>query len=166
MDRVHRSAWAGHRGLGAALLGLALAGAVVLAAGAAEARPHDGGCRGKGHDFGIERVERKVPRLALAPETEKAIYAALDEARAVRRSVDRDIRSAHERMKALLDQDRPAVEEVLKQADLLGALQNELRKAELTALVAVRSLLSPEQWEKLHAKGREHRRGGATRDGL
>jgi Spy/CpxP family protein refolding chaperone len=139
-------------------------GVVVLAAGAAESRPHDGGCRGRGHGFGIERLERKLPRLALAPETEKAIYAALDEARAVRRSVDRDIRSAHERLRALLDQDRPTVEEVLAQADLLGALQNELRKAELSALVAVRSLLSPEQWEMLHEKRHERRRGGAATD--
>ncbi len=166
MERLGRAGEGWHRSLRAALVGLALAGAAALVAGGAQARPDGGGCAGKRHGFGVERLERKVSRLELAPETEKAVYAALDEARAARRSLDRDVHAAHEKMRALLEQDRPAVADVLAQADVLGELESRLRKADLKAMVAVRSLLSPQQWQALHEHRHERERRAEVGEGL
>jgi len=149
----------------APLLALALAAVAVFATGIAQAGPPGGGGGSRGHGHGIERVERKVPRLGLAPDTEKAVYAALDEARATRRALERDAHAAHERLRSLLDQDRPPLEEVLAQADALGALQTEIRKADLRAMVAVRTLLSPQQWETFRARRHERPRGGDAAEG-
>lgn len=153
------------RSVRGALLALALGGVAALAGGAAWARPHGGDCGGRHHGMGIEQLERKVPGLELAPDTEKAVYAAIDQARAKRRSLDRELGAAHERLRALLDQERPEVDAVLAQADKLGALRTELHKLELRAKVAVRALLSPEQWEQLHPKHHEHRHGGEPGEG-
>ena len=152
------------RGVRVALLVIAVGSVAALASGVAVARSHGGGCDGRHHGFGIERLERKVPRLALAAEAEQAVYAAIDQARAKRRSLDRQIHAAHERLRTLLDQERPELDAVLEQADALGALRTERGKAELRAMVAVRALLSPEQWEQLRAKRHEHRRGGAPQE--
>jgi Spy/CpxP family protein refolding chaperone len=48
--------------------------------------------------------------------------------------------------------DKPDLDAILAQADSLGALKTEARKAQLRTLVGIRGLLTPEQWTEL--KGR------------
>lgn len=151
----------GTRGWKTAAAAIALAATMGIGAGAS-ARPHGGSCGGKG--FGLERLERDIASLGLEQAKLDAAYQAIDQARAQRRSLDGEIRAAHERMRELLEQDAPAVDAVTAQAEKLGALQTEARKAELRALVQVRSLLTPEQWKQIEPRGHRGRfdRGGPS----
>jgi Spy/CpxP family protein refolding chaperone len=138
------------------------AAAVAIAAVAtanqhAMARP-GGKCDG-GKGAKLERLERDVARIGLPQEALASVYQAIDEARVQRRAFDGQLHDAHERMRALLAQDAPSIEDVTAQADSIGALQTEARKAELRALVQVRNLLSAEQWQQL-----DSRRGHGPRD--
>jgi len=142
------------RGRGAAL------GAALLAAGlggtAAWARGPGGGCGGGPG----ERLERRLAGLGLPDATLDAAHAELDEARALRRDLEGERHAARERMRALLGEEQPDPAAVMAEADALGALALEARKADLRALLAIRTLLTPEQWEAL----RPPQRGGPPGD--
>jgi len=131
----------------------------VTALGAnAWARPHGGMCGGKG--FALERLERGVATLELEQEKLDAVYQVIDQARGQRRGLDAEIRTAHERMRELLEQDAPSVDAVTAQADSIGELTTAARKVELRALVQVRTLLTPEQWQQLEKMRGERHHGG------
>lgn len=120
------------------------AGLLLALAPGAQARPPGGhGPDPLGH------LEFALARLDLDAETEAAAYAVLDDARSARRSDEKAIREAHEALRNLLEQDAPDVEAAMAQADALGTLETERRKAELRALLEVRSLIGPQGWAKL-----------------
>ncbi|CAG0948404.1 hypothetical protein MYXO_00022 [Myxococcaceae bacterium] len=136
----------------AAIAGVTALG--IATAGAALAKP-GGGCGGGGH--ALEHLERRVAGAGLPAATVQAIYARLDLARNERRALDASLEAAHERMRELLDADEASVDSVLAQADTIGALETEARKIGLRAMVDVRGLVTPEQWESL---GRPRRGDG------
>lgn len=128
--------------------------AVTTAGQQATARPGET-CRGdKGAK--LERLEREVASLGLPQDDLASVYQVIDQARVQRRAFDGELHAAHERMRALLDQDTPSVEDVTAQADSIGALQTEARKVELRALIEVRNQVGAERWQQLEAK-RGHR---------
>jgi Spy/CpxP family protein refolding chaperone len=129
--------------------------AVAIATQQATARP--GGTCGGGKGAKLEHLERDVARLGLEQDQLANVYEVIDQARVQRRAFDGELHAAHERMRALLDQDAPSVEAVTTQADSIGALQTEARKVELRALVQVRNLLTAEQWQQLESEKRGHR---------
>jgi Spy/CpxP family protein refolding chaperone len=139
-----------------AVAALAL-GALLVARPDAAAKSSGGSCRGHGA-HALEKLERGVGKLGLDEDKLTAAYAVIDEARKERRALDVEIRTAHERMRELLEQDEPNVDAVTAQADVIGGLTTQARKIELRASVEVRSMLTPEQREKL-AKRRDHRGG-------
>jgi Spy/CpxP family protein refolding chaperone len=65
----------------------------------------------------------------------------------------------HERMRTLLEADKPDVNAVLAQADSVGALKTEARKAQLRNLLAIRALLTAEQWTDLKRRMESDRPG-------
>jgi Spy/CpxP family protein refolding chaperone len=139
------------------------AGAIAIAAVAtagqqADARP--GGSCGGGKGAKLEHLERGVSRLGLPQQQLESVYQVIDQARVQRRAFDGELNAANERMRTLLEQDAPSVEAVTAQADSIGVLQTEARKVELRALVQVRNLLSPEQWQQLESKRGHRDRGG------
>lgn len=146
------SRWTRSGRIGAAAV-VAIA-AVATAGQQASARP-GAKCAGGG-GARLEHLERDLARLGLPQERLGAVYQVIDEARSQRRAFDGELYAAHERMRALLDEDEPSLDAVTAQADSIGALQTEARKVELRALVQVRSLLGAEQWQQLEAK-RGHR---------
>jgi Spy/CpxP family protein refolding chaperone len=165
-DRTHGSETrpaARRRGTTRAL-GIVLAVAATTAfAAAASAGPHGGrgGCdfRG-GPGFGLSRLERGVEQLDLAPDTKQAVYKVIDQARTQQRALADQIRAAHQQMRTLLDAPTPDVDAVLAQADTLGGLMTQERKNDLRALVQIRTMLTPEQWQQLEPHGRRGGPGG------
>jgi Spy/CpxP family protein refolding chaperone len=142
-----------------------LAGAVVavvaialLGAGMAESRPKRG-CHGHGHDGRLDRLVAKLADLGLDTQTRAAAAQVIEQARAEGEEQRDEAREARRTLHELLQQDPPAVEQVMAQADTVGALETERRKAKLRTLLELRALLTPEQWEQLHE--RRHRRGRA-----
>ncbi len=132
-----------------AALALALA-VVTTVAGTAVAKRHGGS---PGHGSMLGRVERGVDELELAPETRKSVDAILDQARAQRRELRDQLRTARGQMRGMLDESAPSTDAVLAQADAIGALETQATKLDLQAIIQVRKLLSAEQWQELRAHG-------------
>ena len=132
----------------AAITALAL-GALLASGRTASARPQGGGaCGGEGPHM-LERLERGLGGLGLDQKELDAAYAVIDQARKERRALDGEIRTAHERMRELLDQDKPDADTVTAQADTIGGLMTQARKIDLRAIVQVRNMLTPEQRKKV-----------------
>jgi Spy/CpxP family protein refolding chaperone len=151
-------------------LGLALAAAAALPAVALAKGGGPGGCGGGGHRGGpgmggpsVERLERRVERLDLEAKSQAAVYAILDQARSEQRARRSELRTAHEKMRALLEQDSPDLAAVEAQSDAIGALQTAAHKASLRTLISLRPHLTKEQWAELQPP---KRRGGPDDDDL
>lgn len=133
-------------------LGLLVIGGLAIAA-AAGAKP--GGGRGHGH--GLKGLEHSLERLELAPGVESSVSAILDAARADHEALRSEIREAKEQMWSLMAQDAPDEAAVLAQAETVGALMTEARKARILTMLQVRAQLTPEQRAALDAERGEKR---------
>jgi Spy/CpxP family protein refolding chaperone len=125
-----------------------LVGAVQLA-NKAIARPQGGGCHGGGK---FMHFERHLEGIQLDTGTREAVTRLLEESRVAKQASREEVRAAHVRMRELIEADKPDLDAILAQADSLGALETEARKAQLRTFVGIRGLLKPEQWTEL--KGR------------
>jgi Spy/CpxP family protein refolding chaperone len=63
-----------------------------------------------------------------------------------------------EQLRKLLDGDSPKLDDVMQWADRIGAAETELKKSRLHTMLEIRTLLTPEQRQKL-VKIFEQRRG-------
>jgi Spy/CpxP family protein refolding chaperone len=131
-----------------AIAAAAVAATVVLVAAAGGARP-PGPPPGPPGPPPLGIVTRNAARLGLDDATLQAI------GQIVRESQDRDqvlrdqLRAAHERMHQILSQASPDEPAALAQADAIGALETELHKNRLRAILRIRATLTPEQREEL-----------------
>lgn len=108
--------------------------------------------RGPHHEGppGFDRMlERDADRLGLDAETRAHVREIADAARAAAEPLEEQRRALRERMRALLDQDAPDVDAVMRLADQMGAVDTELRKRHLRTLLDIRALLTPAQREEL-----------------
>jgi Spy/CpxP family protein refolding chaperone len=122
-----------------------VAGALALLGGPATA--------GEGHGrFGrhgpppIDRIlERHAEELGLSDEVRAEVReiaaAAEQEAEPLRDALSAERDAMH----ALLAQDAPDPDAVMRQAEAIGAAETEMHKQRLRTLLAVRELLTPEQ---------------------
>jgi Spy/CpxP family protein refolding chaperone len=135
---------------------LAVVGALVAglgATGALRASAFGGGCGG-GH--GLWGLERGIGQLGLPADTLQSVNQTLAQAREQEKAIRDQLRAAHEQLHALLAQTPPNVDQVLAQADSIGSLETQAKKIELQAIVAVRGILSPAQWQQLQSQRWHH----------
>jgi len=104
-------------------------------------------------------LEEHADRLGLDDDTRAAIRAIVDESRARAAELHDDHREARRALRDLLEQDSPDEAAVMKQAELLGAIETQLRKHRLQALLRIHALLTPEQRKEMMALHRERHRG-------
>jgi Spy/CpxP family protein refolding chaperone len=140
-----------HRQVAATLSALALA----LPASAVWAEHGHGR---PGHHGPGKMLERHLDELGLEPEQREAIQALLDAAKQEREQHREQMRAAFEEMHALLDQDTPDENAVMRQVELIGELRTEGHKRMLHTLLAVRAELTPEQRAQLREKMKEDMR--------
>ena len=142
--------------LAAGLLAISLAG---LAAGAAaqpsappNAPPPPHGRWHPGSPPGppfSDVLERHADELGLDADTVARIHAIAEKSREAEKPLADQLRSLHQAMREMLEADAPKLDDVMQQADRIGALETELRKARLSTMLEIRALLSPEQRQKL-----------------
>ena len=136
---------------GAAGAVLALVVVALLGASTALSKPH-GDCRGHhGKGARLDRLEAKLAELELDADTRAAAERVLEQARTEREARRDQVRDARNALHELLEQETPAVEQVMAQADALGALETEAHKSKLRTMLELRALLSAEQWQSLEA---------------
>jgi Spy/CpxP family protein refolding chaperone len=144
---------------------LAAAGlALALLPGAALAE-RSGGGRGPKPSFD-HLLERHAERLGLDDATQARIRAIADARREEGERLAERVRALHGEMRALLDQDAPDTDAVMRQAEAIGAAETEMHKQRLATLLEIRALLTPEQRRELvrivEERKREH--GPGRRD--
>jgi Spy/CpxP family protein refolding chaperone len=135
---------------------LALVVVALLGAGTAYSKPRHGGCHG--HGGRLDRLEAKLADLELDVDTRAAAARVLEQARSEREAQRDEMRDARRVLHELLEQETPVVEQVMAQADALGALETEAHKAKLRTMLELRAVLGAEQWQELkgslrHGKG-------------
>jgi Spy/CpxP family protein refolding chaperone len=135
--------------MGAAGAALALVVVALLGAGMAESRPRHGGCQGHGPSARLDRLEAKLADLELDAETRAAAEQLIATARTEGEARRDELTSAREALHELLEQEAPALEAVLAQAEAIGALETESHKARLRSMIELRSLLGAERWQEL-----------------
>jgi Spy/CpxP family protein refolding chaperone len=123
---------------------LALLGPVGVDAAGAWAGGGQGCYRG-----GTEQLERRLDRLELDAETQAAVDRVMDGARIAGRAQRKQLWQAREQMRALLEQDTPAVEAVMAQADAIGALEVAMQKQRLRTVLELRVVVGAERWKEL-----------------
>ena len=136
---------------------LALFVVALLGAGTAFSTPGHRGCEGHGKGGRLDRLEAKLADLPLDTETRAAAAQVLERARSEREARHEDLREARHNLYALLEQETPVVEQVMAQAEALGALETEAHKSKLRTMLELRALLGAEQWEALRSSLHEHR---------
>jgi Spy/CpxP family protein refolding chaperone len=143
------------RALGAALLALVgLAVAADAQQPAAPSTPSGSGPRGWRHGPpGPPPIEELLERHADELGLDAALQAKIrDIAAQARQQAQPDVdqlRSLHEAMHQLLVSDSPDSQQVMSQADRIGAAETQLRKQRLATMLEIRALLTPEQRQKL-----------------
>jgi Spy/CpxP family protein refolding chaperone len=96
------------------------------------------------------RLEQQLRELGLDSTQLAKTQAILADAKRTREEIDGRLQKAFEEMRTLLEQDTPNEAAVMSQADRIGAIRTEGRKAMLHALLAVRADLTPAQRQKLN----------------
>jgi len=150
---------------------LLASGVVAVTAVAQPPGPEPGGAapgsgpRGPHGPPRIERVlERHADELGLSAETRAAIGEIAAKARQHERPASEQLRALHEQMRVFLDAESPKLDDVMQWADRIGAAETELKKQRLRTMLEIRTLLTPEQRQKLvqiFEQRRGHRKGFA-----
>jgi hypothetical protein len=99
--------------------------------------------------FPPELVMGNQAAIGLTADQRTAIEHALEEARPHLQDSERAVREEAEKLKALLNAERPDEPEVLAQSDKLLNMEKELRRGHLRLLVRIKTCLTPEQQAKL-----------------
>jgi Spy/CpxP family protein refolding chaperone len=107
-------------------------------------------------------LERHAAELDLDADTRATIREIAAKARQEEQPVADQLHTLHTQMHELLDGDSPKLDDVMQWADRIGAVETELKKRRLRTMLEIRTLLTPEQRQKLveiFEERRGHRRG-------
>ena len=126
---------------------LALAGAASAGGSPDETRPPGG------------LITRNAARLGLQGDALAAVQAVIDASGARHADLLAKLDTARDAMRDLLSQPVPDSKAVMAQADAIGAVETELHKNRLQAIMEIRALLTPDQRKMLLAiRDEEHAR--------
>jgi len=141
-----------------ALLAISLLALAGLAGAAGE---EPGPANAPGRPFGAWRhggpgpppigdvLARHAAELGLDADALARIRVIAETARAEEQPLVERLGALHQAMHKLLEADAPKSDEVMQQADQIGAAETALRKHQLGTLLEIRALLTPEQRQKL-----------------
>ncbi len=106
-----------------------------------------------------ERIERMADDLGLAPQALDKIKERLHAAKKEHVQLRAELDAAKLELHRLLDQDAPDKAAVLRQVDAVGQKKQAIEKLKIAALLDVRSMLTPEQRQKLRTLQEDRGRG-------
>ncbi len=135
------------------LAALAVAALATASAGAAGAF----GRRGGPPDLG--RLEHRIERLDLSADARAKAFAIVDAARPKQRALREQVRTAHQKLGALLESGAPDTAALDAQVDALGALRTQQHKQFLHTMIQIGALLPADQRTQWMAppRGGDHR---------
>lgn len=107
----------------------------------------------------LTRLEERIDSLGLDDQTRTTIHATIDEAQATLHDIRRQLRDAHQQLRALMAQEAPDKDVLAQQSEVIGSLEAQYRTQTLSTLLAVRALLTPEQRASLRESMQHHGAG-------
>jgi Spy/CpxP family protein refolding chaperone len=145
-----------HRRSAARILPI-LAGVLLLASSALAGPPGEPPHGGPGGPGGPEQfIARESKRLGLDEKTTQAIQQIVTSQRADARKLEEERSAARRKLGDILTQEPLDEAAALKQADVVGQIDTEMRKQRLETMFKIHALLTPEQRQKLVAEMKAH----------
>ena len=112
-------------------------------------------------------LDRHAEELGIDANARAAIREIAAKAREDERPAAEEVRMLHEQLRKRLEGDAPKLDDVMQWADRIGAAETELKKQRLRTMLEIRTLLTPEQRQKLVTifEERRGRRSGFGAEG-
>jgi protein CpxP len=139
----------------------ALLATTLIAGLVATAAQAGGGCQ-RHHDIGSEaRINRLAEHLELSAAQRDKVRAIVDQSRPAMRAVHDKMRDNRQAMRALMQQEKPADNEIRRLAEARGKLVAEMAVLRARMKSDIHAVLTPEQRDKLkqHMEQRRSRHG-------
>jgi Spy/CpxP family protein refolding chaperone len=106
--------------------------------------------------FPPELVMHNQDAINLTETQRNSISKEMQEAQGEFMTLQWDLSKETEKLKLLVEKEKPVEQEVVEQLDKILAVENKIKKKQITLLVRIKNLLSHEQQEKLQKlKGNE-----------
>jgi Spy/CpxP family protein refolding chaperone len=112
--------------------------------------------------FPPELVMRSQKSIGLTADQQTAIRSEMQKAMPHFTDLQWQQSAEEETLQGLLKQDRPDEKQVIAQLDKLLTIENDMKRSQMTMLIRIKNVLTPEQQEKLRGmkKQMEFRRQG------
>src|SRR5580692_10490588 len=99
-----------------------------------------------------------IQKLNLTPDQQKRMDDILQQSRLQLIDLRANVEKQEVLMEPMLAANPPDTNKILAQIDQAAQARAELEKANAKMLLGIRNVLTPDQWTKLQAEQREHRR--------
>jgi Spy/CpxP family protein refolding chaperone len=99
--------------------------------------------------FPPELVMQNQDGIGLTEVQRKSINKELQSAQSEFMNLQWDLSKESEKLKSLIEKEKPSEKEVLEQLDKILAIENKIKKRQLILLVRIKNQLTHEQQEKL-----------------
>ncbi|NYF53206.1 Spy/CpxP family protein refolding chaperone [Edaphobacter lichenicola] len=99
-----------------------------------------------------------IQKLTLTPDQQKKMDDILQQSKLQLIDLRANVEKQEVLMEPMLAANPPDTNKILAQIDQTAQARAELEKANAKMLLAIRNVLTPDQWTKLQAEGRERRR--------
>jgi Spy/CpxP family protein refolding chaperone len=99
-----------------------------------------------------------IQKLTLTPDQQKKMDDILQQSKLQLIDLRANVEKQEVLMEPMLAANPPDTNKILAQIDQTAQARAELEKASAKMLLAIRNVLTPDQWTKLQAEGRERRR--------
>jgi Spy/CpxP family protein refolding chaperone len=121
-----------------------------------------GGEHGGGFRFGPMGIwwhnADLIQKLTLTPDQQKKMDDIFQQSRLQLIDLRANVEKQEVLMEPMLAANPPDTNKILAQIDHTAQARAELEKANAKMLLGIRNVLTPDQWTKLQAEGRDHRR--------
>lgn len=99
-----------------------------------------------------------IQKLALTPDQQKKMDDILQQSKLQLIDLRANVEKQEVLMEPMLAANPPDTNKILAQIDQAAQARAELEKANAKMLLGIRNVLTPDQWTKLQAEERDHRR--------
>ncbi len=99
--------------------------------------------------FPPELVMQNQDAIGLTEAQRNSINKELQSAQSEFMNLQWDLSKESEKLKSLIEKEKPSEKDVLEQLDKILAIENKIKKRQLTLLIRIKNQLTHEQQEKL-----------------
>lgn len=99
--------------------------------------------------FSPELVMQNQQAINLTEAQQNSLSKEMQSAQSEFMTLQWDLAKEHEKLKSLIEKEKPGETGVIEQLERMLAIENNIKKRQITLLIRIKNLLSHEQQEKL-----------------